>query len=86
MTELEEQQANCPYCHEDDNQSFYDSLICEVYPDSDNGFGKRLNYATIIDLRNCVLVTCLESGFDLIYETTAIKNCPMCGRKLGEDE
>lgn len=75
MTELEEKQANCPYCHSDgsrfDNESLWGSKVLQGTDDFD---------AMAINLSKCQLVSANA------LHAFSIKNCPMCGRELGEDE
>lgn len=69
MTELEEKQANCPYCH-----SPYKVIVEAKYWD-------EMNVALYWDNR------LHESGCNGNGKTpTPINYCPMCGRKLGDEE
>ncbi len=81
MTELEEKQANCPYCHEplkawgyydkgDDytgNSAMIDPVAKQLSIDSDSW--DYYNDEPCTD----------HTSVPIIY-------CPMCGRKLGGDE
>lgn len=75
MTNLEEKQANCPYCHCDgsrfDNESLWGSKIIQGIDDFD---------AMVINLSKCQLVSANA------LHAFSINYCPMCGRKLGENE
>lgn len=83
MTELEEKQDNCPYCHDDPNhRNPCISIAYEVYPDINNSFGKSLSYSTIIDITKSILIVCFIDGFDINYVPVKITHCPMCGRRL----
>lgn len=69
------EQKNCPYCHGDgsrlDNESIWGSKPIQGIDDYD---------AMAINLSKCQLVsTNALHAFPINY-------CPMCGRKLGEDE
>lgn len=69
MTELEEKQASCPYCH-----SPYETIVEAINWD-------EMNVALDRDNR------LREWGDNGIGENpTPINYCPMCGRKLGEEE
>jgi hypothetical protein len=69
MTELEEKQADCPYC-----DTPYKTIVNAKYWDEMNvalGRDSRLH----------------EWGANGIGKNpTPINYCPMCGRKLGDDE
>ena len=69
MNELDEKQADCPYCH-----SPYKTIVNAKYWDEMNvalGRDSRLH----------------EWGANGIGKNPMpINYCPMCGRKLGEDE
>lgn len=75
MNELEEKQASCPYCHSDgsrfDNESLWGSKVLQGTDDFD---------VMAINLSKCQLVSANA------LHAFSIKNCPMCGRELGEDE
>ncbi|WP_057777761.1 hypothetical protein [Paucilactobacillus vaccinostercus] len=75
MTELEKKQANCPFCHYDgsrmDNESLWGGKLIQGIDDFD---------AMAINLSKCQLVSTNA------LHAFSVKNCPMCGRKLGEDE
>ena len=71
MTELEEKQADCPFCHGaadlNDTANSEFQINIDLYDPDD----VRLNVE-------------YQGGAD--YEMAYIKYCPMCGRKLGESE
>ena len=74
MTELEEKQDSCPYCHSDgsrlDNESLWGSKLIQGIDDFD---------AMGVNLSKCQLVsTNALHAFPINY-------CPMCNRNLGED-
>ena len=73
MTELEEKQANCPYCHSTGNLN--DTT------DRNNDFQIKIDLYDPDDARLNVEYQC---GAD--YEIVHINYCPMCGRNLGDDE
>ena len=67
MTELEEKQADCPYCHEPFKEISNENVE-----------------ATIVFNSKKVSLRMMDSEF---YEdNVTIIYCPMCGRKLGEEE
>lgn len=72
MSELEEKQANCPYCHGtadlNDTANSEFQINIDLY-DSDD---VRLNVE-------------YQGGADY-DDSSHINYCPMCGRKLGENE
>ena len=71
MTELEEKQVNCPYCHSTGNLN--DTT------DRNNDFQIKIDLYDPDDARLNVEYQC---GTD--YEIVHINYCPMCNRKLGE--
>lgn len=76
MTELEEKQANCPYCHE----PFLD-LSGKTSDEEDD---EDLAYCGTDDYGNLEYGASFDSGCVIKNEYVKIKYCPMCGRRLGE--
>lgn len=74
MTELEEKQANCPYCHE----PFLD-LSGKA---SDEVDYDDLAYCGTDDYGNLEYGASFDSGCVNKNEYVKIKYCPFCGRKL----
>ena len=70
MTELEEKQANCPFCHGGRN----------VNPLIDEKSGDFLAFDV-----NGIVAFGTDGNFS-VSDVGLFKFCPICGRKLGEDE
>ena len=81
MSELEEKQADCPYCHEP----------FEIWGNVDEDGDYTGNLAMINLTKKRLSIN--HDDWDYYNDepctshvSLPIKCCPMCGRKLGEDE
>ena len=78
MTELEEKQADCPYCNGHSViESFSKGTVWYLNP-RNGGYEKWIREREHINVQ----VDIDDGGSDVFW----FNYCPMCGRKLGEEE
>lgn len=77
MTELEEKQANCPYCHDP---------FLDISGLTDYEIDWKQEAFCSVDENMHIIYGSFGNGYGGESKITLINYCPMCGRKLGEDE
>lgn len=78
MTELEEKQANCPYCHEQQQKL----SIFRVKGGRNEVY--NLFVSSFDGLSNGQLDYDLAKNYQPYGDFIKFRYCPMCGRKLGD--
>ncbi|MCD7123671.1 hypothetical protein [Limosilactobacillus caviae] len=89
---LTKQQENCPYCHLDEGKKYMTDEVGVLHSEEDLANGPSIVELRIIEGNKIEATTWWWGGEYGDFEderypiTQNINFCPMCGRKLNEEE